>query len=107
MTEILRTYPTVIEQQIQLDHYIVLGVSYTATKQQIKVAYKNLARKHHPDRGGTEKQFQQLKAAYDTLNNTETRELYDEKLRIAEYAVYFSLINQYNVVLVALLLFCC
>jgi hypothetical protein len=45
--------------------YDVLGVSNTATKQQIKVAYQNLAKAHHPDSGGTNDYFVELTKAYN------------------------------------------
>lgn len=49
--------------------YSVLGVSEGASKDEIKKAYKKLAMKHHPDKGGSEKKFQEITNAYESLMN--------------------------------------
>lgn len=59
------------------DLYGVLGVKPTATKKQIKDAYRGLARKHHPDLGGDPEMFNVLKRAYDTLHDDARRAHYD------------------------------
>jgi curved DNA-binding protein len=59
------------------DHYTILGVSKTATPEEIKSAYRKLASKHHPDKGGDTATFQKIQTAYDTLGNTEKRAAYD------------------------------
>jgi hypothetical protein len=43
----------------------VLGISRTSTKEDIKNAYKAMARIHHPDMGGTEEQFKKVRKAYE------------------------------------------
>lgn len=45
----------------------VLGLPLNATPQQIKQRYRLLAKKHHPDRGGDQKQMQRIIAAYEFL----------------------------------------
>lgn len=45
----------------------VLGVAKDATPEQIKSAYRKLAMKHHPDKGGDISEFQKIQEAYDTL----------------------------------------
>jgi len=45
----------------------VLGVPPTATQEEIKAAYRRLAMKHHPDRGGSADEFQKIKTAYEQL----------------------------------------
>ena len=50
-----------------MDHYTTLGVSKTATPDEIKKAYRKLASQHHPDKGGDTAKFQQIQTAYDTL----------------------------------------
>lgn len=59
------------------DHYQTLGVAKTATADEIKAAYRKLASKHHPDRGGDTKAFQDIQLAYDTLADPQRRQQYD------------------------------
>lgn len=61
-----------------MTHYKTLGVSKDATEEQIKKAFKKLALKHHPDRGGDSEKFKEIQKAYETL--TKEREEYDESL---------------------------
>jgi curved DNA-binding protein len=57
--------------------YDVLGVSKTATADEIKKAYRRLASKHHPDKGGDTAKFQEIQTAYDTLSDDNKRRAYD------------------------------
>lgn len=59
------------------DHYQTLGVSKTATQDEIKRAFRKLASQHHPDKGGDTAKFQEIQAAYDTLGNAQKRADYD------------------------------
>jgi DnaJ-class molecular chaperone len=59
------------------NYYDVLGVSQTATADEIKRAYRRLASQHHPDKGGDTGKFQEIEAAYRTLSDTEKRAQYD------------------------------
>jgi curved DNA-binding protein CbpA len=59
------------------DYYQVLGVDKNANDAEIGKAYKKLALKHHPDKGGTEEDFKKISEAYSTLNDKEKRKLYD------------------------------
>ena len=61
-----------------MDHYFVLGIQNTATAKDIEKAYKNLAKKYHPDKGGDENRFKEIVAAYEVLRDTETKNEYDK-----------------------------
>ena len=66
------------------DYYAVLGIPKTATKDDIKKAYRRLARKYHPDlhpgakKTEMEKKFKELNEAHDILRNEDTRKKYDQ-----------------------------
>lgn len=59
------------------DYYKILGIEKSASKEEIKAAYRKLASQHHPDRGGDTKTFQEIQAAYDTLSDPDKRNQYD------------------------------
>lgn len=65
----------------QKDPYQVLGVARNAAQEQIKKAYRDLARKHHPDmnRGDkkSEERFKEIQHAYETLSDPEKKRTYD------------------------------
>ena len=52
------------------DYYKTLGVPRTATADEIKKAFRKLARKHHPDAGGDEAKFKELNEAYEVLSES-------------------------------------
>jgi molecular chaperone DnaJ len=64
------------------DLYDTLGVSKTASADEIKKAYRKLAGKHHPDANqgdkAAEEKFKEVQAAYDVLSNPEKRRQYDQ-----------------------------
>lgn len=57
--------------------YEVLGVSQTATEEEIKAAYRKLAKQHHTDIGGDGEQIKDINSAYDTLKDAKKRAYYD------------------------------
>ena len=59
------------------NYYDILGVSEDASNEQIKKAFKDIAKKEHPDRGGNESRFKEANEAYDTLKNSQKRHDYD------------------------------
>jgi DnaJ-class molecular chaperone len=64
------------------DHYEVLGVSRSATPEEISKAYRKLARQHHPDRNpgdkSAETRFKEIQNAYDTLSDPKKKAMYDQ-----------------------------
>jgi DnaJ-class molecular chaperone len=63
------------------DYYKILGLARNASAAEIQKAYRQLARKHHPDVNPDDQtakaKFQQIQKAYEVLNDSEKRELYD------------------------------
>jgi len=57
--------------------YDVLGVNEKATSAEITKAFKDLAKQHHPDRGGDEAKFKEINEAHDTLKSPQKRHDYD------------------------------
>jgi molecular chaperone DnaJ len=57
--------------------YDTLGVAKNATPDELKKAYRKLAREHHPDSGGDEARFKEIQGAYDVLSDPEKRTQYD------------------------------
>jgi molecular chaperone DnaJ len=60
-----------------MDYYQTLGVSRNATQDEIKKAYRGLAMKHHPDRGGDANAFKKIQEAYATLGDDQKKAEYD------------------------------
>ncbi|GAB2939462.1 molecular chaperone DnaJ [Nonomuraea fastidiosa] len=67
---------------LEKDYYAVLGVPKTATAEEIKRAYRKLARQYHPDTNqgdaAKEKKFKEISEAYDVLSDAKRRKEYDE-----------------------------
>ncbi|MEW6155617.1 MAG: molecular chaperone DnaJ [Actinomycetota bacterium] len=64
---------------LEKDFYKALGVPETATEDQVRRAYRKLAKQHHPDANpGSEERFKEITAAYEVLSDSGKRKEYDE-----------------------------
>src|ERR1700743_863424 len=81
-----------------IDYYNILGVSKTATQDEIRSAYRKLARKHHPDLNPNDKEankrFQQINEANEVLSDPEKRKKYDQYGKDWQHAEAFEKAQQ-------------
>ncbi len=59
------------------NYYDILGVDKKASQDEVKKAFRKLAQKHHPDKGGEEAKFKEITEAYSTLSDEKKRREYD------------------------------
>lgn len=60
------------------DYYEILGLSKSASAEDIKRAFRRMAQEHHPDKGGDPEKFKEVNEAYQVLSDTEKRQQYDQ-----------------------------
>lgn len=60
-----------------MNYYNILGVDKTASKDEIKKAFRKMSLKHHPDRGGDAEQFKKINEAYQILGDNDKRKQYE------------------------------
>lgn len=60
-----------------MDYYSTLGINKSASAEEIKKAYRSMAMKHHPDRGGDERRFKEIEEAYRTLSDPQKKQMVD------------------------------
>src|SRR3954469_7499898 len=81
-----------------IDYYKILGVDKNATQENIKSAYRKLARKHHPDLNPNDKEahkkFQQINEANEVLSDPEKRKKYDQYGKDWQHAEQFEQARQ-------------
>src|SRR5436305_10895228 len=81
-----------------IDYYQVLGVNKNATDEEIKKAYRKLARKYHPDLNPNDKEankkFQQINEANEVLSDPEKRKKYDQYGKDWKHAEEFEKAKQ-------------
>jgi curved DNA-binding protein CbpA len=68
-----------------VDPYSVLGIGPSATLNEIRVAYRDRARQHHPDTGGDEQAMTLLNVAYGLLRDSASRAAYDRKPKATRF----------------------
>ena len=62
------------------DPYIILGVNKSSSANDIKKAYRKLAKEYHPDKAdGNEERFKEIADAYETLGNPQKKDQYDQR----------------------------
>jgi curved DNA-binding protein len=81
-----------------IDYYKILGVNKNATQDEIRAAYRKLARKHHPDLNPNDKEankkFQQVNEANEVLSDAEKRKKYDQYGKDWQHAEAFEKAQQ-------------
>src|SRR5690349_1329410 len=81
-----------------IDYYKILGINKNATQDEIRAAYRKLARKHHPDLNQNDKEankkFQQINEANEVLSDPDKRKKYDQYGKDWQHAEAFEKAQQ-------------
>lgn len=75
-------------------YYDILGVNEQSNSEEIKRAYRKLAKENHPDKGGDEELFKKISLAYDTLSNDAKRQEYDMKRKFSSDDLFSQMFSQ-------------
>src|SRR5215218_11066762 len=71
------------------DYYAVLGVSSTASQDEVKKQYRRMAKKYHPDANANDpkasEKFKEISEAYNVVGDAEKRKQYDEMRRLGAF----------------------
>jgi len=78
------------------DYYQTLGVSETASPDEIKKAYRKLANQHHPDKGGDQAKFKDISVAYETLSDAQKKAEYDHQRQYGGQQFHFNTGNPFQ-----------
>lgn len=78
------------------DYYAILGISKTASEEEIKKAYRDLCKTHHPDKGGDPEKMKEINISYDILSNPEKRKQYDDPLTDPQFNPFDQGSNPFN-----------
>ena len=79
-----------------IDYYNILGVSQDASQSDVKKAYRNLAKQHHPDKGGDEKTFKDITEAYEVLGDESKRKDYDYKRNLSNGSAFDDFFHRFG-----------
>jgi curved DNA-binding protein CbpA len=64
-----------------MNYYQIFDIPLNSSPNDIRIAFKKLAVKHHPDKGGTNEKFIQIKTIYETLSDSNKKIIYDRSIR--------------------------
>ena len=89
----LKTCIVTISIMSTVDFYDVLGVDTDATNKEIRSAYRNMAKKYHPDKGGEPAVFELIVQAFNVLSDPDQRGEYDKAFKVSKQSEndFFSL----------------
>lgn len=76
------------------NYYEILGIDKGASQEDIKKAFRELSKQHHPDHGGDEEKFKELNEAHSVLSDPEKRKDYDNPMRQFPFDIFGFGVNR-------------